>query len=117
MLNDYCESAFYKANFSYGEYTARRGTQEARRFWFRWGNPCDRYARRAMKGDRSEKKKDSRGLIRNRLKSVNIDTTEEEIDNILTECFDSEVCRIKWCYFQRKQTLSNSWDSLGRVKT
>ena len=36
MLNDYCESAFYKANFSYGEYTARRGTQEARRFWFRW---------------------------------------------------------------------------------
>lgn len=37
MLNDYCESAFYKANFSYGEYTARRGTQEARRFWFRWG--------------------------------------------------------------------------------
>lgn len=63
-------------------------------------NPCDRYARRAMKGDRSEKKKDSRGLIRNRLKSVNIDTTEEEIDNILTECFGSEVCRIKWwCYF------------------
>lgn len=64
MLNDYCESAFYKANFSYGEYTARRGTQEARRFWFRWGNPCDRYARRAMKEDRSEKKKNSRGLIR-----------------------------------------------------
>ena len=83
MLNDYCESAFYKANFSYGEYTARRGTQEARRFWFRWGNPCDRYARRSMKEDRSEKKKDSRGLIRSRLKSVNIDTAEEGIENIL----------------------------------
>ncbi len=67
MLNDYCESAFYKANFSYGEYTARRGTQKARRFWFRWGNPCDRYARRAMKEDSSEKKKDSRGHIRNLL--------------------------------------------------
>ena len=49
-----------------------------------------------MKEDRSEKKKDSRGLIRSRLKSVNIDTAEEEIENILTECFDSEVCRIKW---------------------
>lgn len=96
MLNDYCESAFYKANFSYGEYTARRGTQEARRFWFRWGNPCDRYARRAMKEDRSEKKKNSRGLIRSRLKSVNIDTTEEEIENILTECFNSESCCIRW---------------------
>ena len=96
MLNDYCESAFYKANFSYGEYTARRGTQEARRFWFRWGNPCDRYARRAMKEDRSEKKKDSRGHIRSRLKSVNIDTAEDEIENILTECFNSESCCIRW---------------------
>lgn len=60
------------------------------------GNPCDRYARRSMKEDRSEKKKNSRGLIRSRLKSVNIDTTEEEIENILTECFNSESCCIRW---------------------
>lgn len=26
-MSTYCESAFYKANFSLGEYTARRGTQ------------------------------------------------------------------------------------------
>lgn len=49
-----------------------------------------------MKEDRSEKKKDSRGLIRSRLKSVNIDTAEEEIENILTECFNSESCCIRW---------------------
>ena len=54
------------------------------------------YGCSSMKEDRSEQKKDSRGLIRSRLKSVNIDTEEEEIENILTECFDSESCCIKW---------------------
>jgi hypothetical protein len=95
----YCESAFYKANFSYGEYTARRGTQEARRFWYRWGNPCDRYARRAMKSDRSNKKRDSRVFIRSRLNSVNVNTTDEEIDTILIDCFNSETLCIKWCHY------------------
>lgn len=98
-MSTYCESAFYKANFSLGEYTARRGTQEARRFWYRWGNPCSRYARRAMKSDHSNKKRDSRVFVRSRLHSINVDTTDEEIDNVLIDCFNSETLRVGWCNY------------------
>lgn len=60
----------------------------------------NQYVRRAMMRDFSEKKKDSRGFIRGKLNSVNIDTTEDEIEDILTECFNSEILRIEWyCYF------------------
>ena len=54
------------------------------------------YGCSSMKEDRSEKKKNSRGLIKSRLKSVNIDTAEKEIENILIECFNSESCCIRW---------------------
>ena len=81
-------------------YPPKNGTQRSRRFWYRWGNPCDRYVRRARIEDSSEKKKYSRVSVRGLLHSVNVDMTDEEIDNILTKCFNSEVCHIKkWCYF------------------
>lgn len=81
------------------ESIAKRGTQKDRKFWYRWGNPCDRYARRARKEDCSNKKRDSRVLIRSRLNSVNVDMTDEEIDNILIKYFNSETLRIRWCHY------------------
>ena len=39
-------------------YPPKNGTQRSRRFWYRWGNPCDRYVRRALIEDSSEKKKE-----------------------------------------------------------
>lgn len=93
----YCESVFYKENFS--NCTANHGTQKARRFWYRWGNPLDRSARRAMKSDYSNKKRDSRVFVRSELNSISVDMTDEEIDDILIKCFNSETLRVGWCNY------------------
>ena len=49
-----------------------------------------------MKSDYSNKKRDSRVFVRSKLNSVSVDMTDEEIDDILIKCFNSETLRVGW---------------------
>ncbi len=97
MENNYKSSEYYIRNIEGALW--RRGTKSARKFWFRWGNPFDRYIRKSIKGEKSRVRKDARGNIKASLKKVTIDSSEEQIDEILTEVFDFENRQIPWYVF------------------
>lgn len=73
--------------------------QDVRKFWFHWGNPVARYIRKSINGEKSEIRKEARGNVKASLKKVNIDSSEEQIDEILTEVFDLENKSIPWYIF------------------
>lgn len=97
MENTYKSSEYYIENIEHASW--RRGTQDERKFWFRWGNPVARYIRKSIKGEKSEIRKEARGNIKSSLKKVNIVSSEEQIDEILTEVFDLENKSIPWYIF------------------
>ena len=97
MENTYLNSEYYTENIAHASW--RRGTQDARKFWFHWGNPVARYIRKSIKGEKSEIRKEARGNVKAQLKKVNIDSSEEQIDEILTEVFDLENKSIPWYIF------------------
>lgn len=97
MENTYKNSEYYIENIASALW--RRGTQDARKFWFRWGNPFDRYIRKSIKGEKSEIRKEACGNVKAKLKKVNIDSSEEQIDEILTEIFGLENKSIPWYIF------------------
>ena len=97
MENTYKNSDYYIENIRSALW--RNGTQDARKFWFRWGNPFDRYTKKSIKGEKAEIRKEARGNIKAELKKVNIDSSEEQIDEILTEVFGLENKSIPWYIF------------------
>lgn len=97
MENNYKNSEYYIRNIEDASW--RRGTQDSRKFWFRWGNPFDRYIRKSIKSENSEIRKRARGNVKASLKKVNINSSEEQIDEILTEVFDYENHIIPWYEF------------------
>ena len=97
MENNYKSSEYYIENIEGALW--RRGTQDSRRFWFHWGNPVDRYIRKSIKGEKSRVRKDARGNIKASLKKVNLDSSEEQIGEILTEVFGFENRPIPWYIF------------------
>ena len=97
MENIYKNSEYYIENIAC--VTWKRGTQDARKFWFHWGNPVARYIRKSIKGEKSEIRKEARGNVKASLKKVNIDSSEEQIDEILTEVFGLENKSIPWYIF------------------
>lgn len=100
MENNYKSSQYYIENIEHASW--RRGTQDARKFWFHWGNPFDRYIRKSIKSENSEIRKRARGNVKTSLKKVNIDSSEEQIDEILTEVFDYENHIIPWYEFEEE---------------
>lgn len=97
MENTYKSSEYYIENIEDASW--RRGTQDSRKFWFRWGNPVARYIRKSIKCEKSEIRKEARGNVKASLKKVNLDSSEEQIDEILTEVFDFENKSIPWYIF------------------
>ena len=88
MENTYKNSEYYIENIL--DASSPRRTQDERKFWFRWGNPFDRYIRKSIKGENSNVRKRARNNIKSELKKVNIDLSKEQIDEILTNIFDYE---------------------------
>lgn len=79
--------------------TASRGTAHARRFWYRWGNPVDRYVHKALKEDRATKRNDARGNVSSILKSISVDADNEIVDEVLTKVFNRETSHARWYNF------------------
>ena len=97
--NDYIYSKFYEEHFSYGKCTWRNGTQSARRFFYRRGNPINRYIRRSIKEFKALARNQARSIRRNALKKIPIDSEEELIEEVETEIFQSENKFGKWYWF------------------
>lgn len=97
--NDYIYSKFYEEHFAYGKCTWRNGTQSARRFFYRWGNPMDRYIKRSIKEFKALARNQARSIKRNALKKIPIDSEEELIEEVETEIFQSENKFGKWYWF------------------
>lgn len=68
MENTYKNSEYYIDNIAHA--SCRRGTQDARKFWFHWGNPAARYIRKSIKGEKSEIRKEAHGNIKASLKKL-----------------------------------------------
>jgi hypothetical protein len=99
LVNDYCGSRWYYENLSDYNCTWRRGTQSARRFWRRWGNPFDRYIKKSIKEFRFEARNDAKSSIKCQLNKIDINSDDELIDQVLTDSFNYEHKFGKWYWF------------------
>lgn len=73
------------------------GTQSARRCWFRWGSPLDRYVRKSVKEFNSDIKREKRNVVNIYLKQIDVDC--ENVDYALDSIFKEERPRAKWYWF------------------
>ena len=97
--NNYIYSSYYIEHFQPSWYTGKNKWRFGTKSSKSWGNNRVRFAKKMEKSYQAERRNERRYLRRQALKSISIESTEEEIDEALVVISNSEQTPISWWYF------------------